>query len=135
MSTFDPALLLGRWDLTIDMRDGKRLPAWLEIRKSGRQTLVGQFVATHGSARPIHKVKVEGNEFSFAIPPQWEKGMNDLMVEGELAGDRLRGWIMFPDEEQYTGKVCERLRCATPSRRAGASRSRSLTASIWRAGR
>ena len=41
MSIPDPAPLLGRWDLTIDMRDGKYLPAWLEIRKSGRQTLVG----------------------------------------------------------------------------------------------
>jgi hypothetical protein len=101
MSISDPTPLLGRWDLTIDMRDGKHLPAWLEIRKSGRQTLVGQFVATHGSARPIHKVKVDGSEFAFAIPPQWEKGAEDLLVEGELVGDSLSGWIMFPDEEQY----------------------------------
>ena len=73
MSILDPTLLLGRWDLSIDMTgtsSGERLPAWLEVRKSGRQTLVGQFVGTHGSARPIARVQVEGDRFSFSIPPQ-----------------------------------------------------------------
>lgn len=101
MSTLDLALLLGRWDLTIDLEDAGPLPAWLEIRKSGRQTLVGQFVGTHGSARPIHHVKVDGSRFSFSIPPQWEQGTEELTLEGEFSGDRLQGWIQLPDRRQF----------------------------------
>ena len=104
MSSNAPSPLLGRWDLTIDMPDGERLPAWLEIRKSGRQTLVGQFVGTHGSARPISQVVVGGSSFSFTIPPQWEKGTDDLMLSGELtgelAGEGLAGWVHFPTGER-----------------------------------
>lgn len=100
MTTLDPAQLIGRWDLTIDMR-GEPLPAWLEVRKSGFRTLVGQFVGTHGSARPIHNVAIRGSEFSAAIPPQWEKGSEDLALGGQLLGDRLDGWIRLPNGEQY----------------------------------
>jgi hypothetical protein len=101
MSTLEPARLIGRWDLTIDLRERGALPAWLEIRKSGRQTLVGQFVGTHGSARPIHEVRLHGSDFSFIIPPQWERGAENLMVTGEPNEDGLDGLIVFPDGEQY----------------------------------
>jgi hypothetical protein len=69
------------------------------VRKSGHQTLVGQFVGTHGSARPISKVEVNGDTFAFAIPPQWERGDGDLRVEGHLAGDGIQGSLRFPDGE------------------------------------
>lgn len=116
MSTLDPALLLGRWDLTIDMGGGECLPSWLEVRKSGRQTLVGQFVATHGSARPIHHVLVEGDRFSFRIPPQWERGAEDLTLEGRLQGDGLAGWIQFPtgNRHEWTGVRAPSLRPSQP---------------------
>ena len=32
------------------------------------------------------------NVLRFSIPPQWEKGDNDLRVEGNLDGDRL-SWL------------------------------------------
>ena len=48
----DSSTIEGRWDITIDI-DGKKSPSWLEIRHSGLHTLVGQFVGTGGSARPI----------------------------------------------------------------------------------
>ena len=102
MSTLDPTLLLGRWDLTIAMGDGATLPAWLEVRKSGHQTLVGQFVGTHGSARPIARVEVEGDSFSFRIPPQWERGVDDLVVEGWRQGDGLAGRLQFPNGDRRT---------------------------------
>ncbi|MFN3666741.1 MAG: DUF1080 domain-containing protein, partial [Sediminibacterium sp.] len=44
--------IIGRWDLTVNMGD-RIAPSWLEVKLSGIQTLVGQFVADGGSARPI----------------------------------------------------------------------------------
>ena len=116
MSAIDPTLLLGRWDLTIAMADASTLPAWLEIRKSGRQTLVGQFVGTHGSARPIHHVKVDGSRFTFSIPPQWEQGAEELTLAGEFANDGMAGSIRFPGGQQTTwhGVRAPSLRPAQP---------------------
>jgi hypothetical protein len=117
MFTLDPALLPGRWDLTIEMDASNLLPAWLEIRKSGHRTLVGQFVSTHGSARPIQEVKLHGSDFSFIIPPQWEEGADDLMLTGQLVGEGLVGRIVFPHGEDYLfrGVRAPALRRATPA--------------------
>ena len=101
MSMLDAARLIGRWDLTIDLGDQGKHPAWLEVRKSGHQTLVGQFVGTHGSARPIAHVRLHGSDFSFVIPPQWERGEDDLLVSGQLVGEQLDGFIVFPDGGQH----------------------------------
>src|SRR5918999_4444849 len=91
-----PDQLLGRWDITIRTPDGDR-PSWLEVRRSGREALVGQFVGIEGSARPISRIVTSGDSLRFAIPPQWEQGTNDLTVEGRLDGDRLTGRMTFPD--------------------------------------
>lgn len=96
----DSASLEGRWDLTIDM-SGKEVPSWLEVRHSGLHTLVGDFVGTGGSARPVSKVNFSGGKLSFSIPPQWEEG-NDLSVEGTLQGNNLTGTIIFPDGKSYS---------------------------------
>lgn len=91
-----PEPILGRWDMTLKHSDGDQ-PMWLEVRRSGHRTLVGQFVGTHGSARPIARVEVNGSAFRFAIPPQWERGDGDLIVEGTLHGDQMSGSATFPD--------------------------------------
>ncbi len=91
----------GRWDLNI-MMDGKNNPGWLEVRHSGYSTLVGHVVVVSGSARPISKVTVDGNKFSFAIPPQWEKGTGDMSFEGTLNGESLSGSVVFPDGKRYS---------------------------------
>jgi hypothetical protein len=96
----DSLLLEGRWDLTIIMA-GKERPAWLEVRHSGFHTWVGHFVGVSGSARPISKINITGNKFSFAIPPQWEQGTSDLTVEGAQDGKGLSGTIIFPDGKTY----------------------------------
>ena len=96
----DSSSIEGRWDMTINM-SGKELPSWLEVRHSGLHTLVGHFVGTGGSARPISKVNFSGGKISFSIPPQWEEG-NDLSVEGSLQGDNLTGTIIFPDGKNYS---------------------------------
>ena len=93
---------VGRWDITIQ-GEGRTLPSWLEVDRSGNEALVGRFVAVVGSARPVSRVEVSGDTLRFAIPPQWEGGSGDLSVAGHLAGDsaHMAGTITFPDGKQY----------------------------------
>jgi hypothetical protein len=84
--------LLGRWDLTVEGPDGK-YPSWIEIRKSGRGTWVGSYVGQFGSARPIAKIHRKGDAFEFSVPPQWEPGSTDFVIEGKLTQGKLQGTI------------------------------------------
>jgi hypothetical protein len=93
-------LIIGRWDITID-KDGKPTPSWLDVQHSGYHGLIGFFVGDGGSARPISKVNFQENKMSFTIPPQWEKGPNDITVEGTLDGDKLSGTYKDSDGKQY----------------------------------
>ena len=92
--------LEGRWDMIIE-KDGKQLPSWLEIKHSGRNTLVGRFVFANGSARPISEVKVADGKFRFTIPQQWEKEDVDLEFEGRLQGESLEGTLKYTDGKTY----------------------------------
>jgi hypothetical protein len=96
----DPSSIEGRWDITIYI-SGKELPSWLEVSHSGFHTLVGQFVGTGGSARPISQVHFNDGKINFSIPPQWEQGNNDLSFEATLQADSLTGTITFPDGKKY----------------------------------
>ncbi|MEO6962513.1 MAG: DUF1080 domain-containing protein [Puia sp.] len=96
----DTSALEGRWDLTVKNADSE-FPSWLEVRLSGLSTLVGRFVGSGGSARPISKVYFNEGKMHFSIPPQWERESNDLQVEGELQGDRLTGTMIIPDGKKY----------------------------------
>lgn len=91
----------GKWDLVIE-KDGKELPSWLEIYKSGRQTLVGRFVYAFGSARPVAEIKTTTEKFSFVIPPQWEGGEGDMAFEGWLDGNGLTGTMRYTDGKTYS---------------------------------
>jgi hypothetical protein len=82
--------LLGRWDLVVQ-RGAQTMPSWLEVERSGAVRLVGQFVGSGGSARPIAKIEFKDGTFRFTIPPQWERESNDLTFEGRLDGDRITG--------------------------------------------
>ena len=93
--------IVGRWDITIQTPQ-KTLPSWLEIRKSGRATFVGQFVGDVGSARPIARIDINAGEFRFAIPPQWEQGGSDVWFQGRVDGDGLTGSMTNPDGKQFT---------------------------------
>ena len=92
--------LIGRWDITMD-ENGKSVPSWLEVKLSGSRTLVGTFVGASGSARPVSEVKFENGKFSFAIPPQWEGGDQDFVIEGELAGGEIRGTIVTSEGKKH----------------------------------
>jgi len=93
--------LEGRWDITVDV-DGKKSPSWLEVRHSGLHTLVGQFVGSGGSARPISRVNFSDGKLSFSIPPQWETEDKDLSVEGTLDGDNLSGTMTFSNGKTHS---------------------------------
>ena len=93
-----PPPILGRWDLTIHTARGDR-PSWLEVRHSGVKTLVGQFVGTSGSARPIAEVAFKDGQLRFEIPPQWDRVDGNLVVTGRLDGDRLSGTMTLAGAE------------------------------------
>jgi hypothetical protein len=93
--------LLGRWDLVVQ-RGGQTSPSWLEVERSGTATLVGQFVGSGGSTRPIAKIEFTDGAFRFAIPPQWESNPRDITFEGRLEGDRLTGSMTMGDGQKAT---------------------------------
>jgi hypothetical protein len=109
----DSASVEGRWDITI-YNEGKTMPSWLEVVHSGLHTLVGQFVGTGGSARPISKINFNDGKVSFSIPPQWETG-NDLSFEATLQGDSLAGTITFPNGKTFN---CSAVRAPSLKRNA-----------------
>lgn len=95
----DPAVI-GRWDITID-KEGKSLPSWLEVQKSGTHTLIGRFTYAFGSARPISEVKPNDGKYSFSIPPQWEEGSRNMDFEFEVNGEVLKGTMVYTDGKTY----------------------------------
>lgn len=109
--------ILGRWDMTIRTPQGDR-SAWLEVSLSGTRTLVGRFVGTGGSVRPISEVEFKNGDMRFSIPPQWERGGGNITVAGRLDGDRLSGSITTgPDAPlEWTAVRAPSLRRNTPPR-------------------
>ena len=109
------APIIGRWDLTIQGKDNS-YPSWVEVYLSGSRTLVGRFVHGGGSARPVAKVTFSDGVMRFAIPPQWDRGTADLMVEATLANDKLTGTLTTPDGEKQalSGVRAPALRRASP---------------------
>jgi len=92
----DTTKILGRWDIT--MKIGERsFPSWLEVHRSGTKMLVGEFVGTGGSARPVSRIYLSDGKLSFTIPPQWDSQDSDLKFEAMLQGDSLVGTITLPD--------------------------------------
>jgi hypothetical protein len=92
--------VIGRWDITIE-KEGKSLPSWLEVQKSGTHTLIGRFTYAFGSARPISEVKPDGGKFRFSIPPQWEEGSRNMDFEFEVNGDKLVGTMIYTNGVTY----------------------------------
>jgi len=98
-SGFPP--IVGRWDVTVTS-EGGTFPSWFEIEPSGFRTLVGRFVGRFGSARPVSQIRYDAGKLSFSLPPQWEQGDKDLVVEGEMKGDGLVGWMTDANGTKYT---------------------------------
>jgi Domain of Unknown Function (DUF1080) len=82
--------LEGRWNLTVEGPNGN-FPAWLEIRRSGVDALVGSYVGQFGSARPIGEIEARDTGFRFSIPTQWERTPEHIVYEGQLTNGKLSG--------------------------------------------
>jgi len=93
--------VVGRWDLTVQAPEGA-YPSWLEVKLSGRKTLVGSFVSKGGSMRPISRVDYSRGRLQFSLPVQWERGPRDLQFTGRLQGGRLTGSTTTADGKRYT---------------------------------
>jgi 3-keto-disaccharide hydrolase len=93
--------LLGRWDLVVQGAN-QTSPSWLEVERSGTATLVGQFVGSGGSARPIAKIEFTDGTFRFAIPPQWESNPHDITFEGRVENERITGSTTMGDGQKVT---------------------------------
>ena len=110
--------LIGHWDLTVTGANSRTYPSWMEVKLSGNRSLVGAFVSSGGSARPVSKVEYSTAGFRFAIPPQWEQGTGDLVVEGTYADNKVSGTITEPNgtKANFTGVRAPTLeRAAAPS--------------------
>ncbi len=92
--------LIGRWDLQVN-QGGSIFPSWLEVEQSGFRTLVGRFVGTGGSARPIAKIHFDNGSFRFSIPPQWDSGDKDFLIEGTVTSNGLSGTITTSEGRAY----------------------------------
>ena len=128
--------ITGRWDITVQRADGSERSAWLEVRHSGVNTLVGQFVGMSGSARPIAKIDFKNGEMRFAIPPQWERVDGDVVVIATLEGDRLSGTMAIGANAplRWTGVRAPSLRrAAAPKWDAPVSLFNGRDLSGWRA--
>jgi hypothetical protein len=93
--------LIGRWNLVVQ-HGTQTAPSWLEVERSGSTTLVGRFVGSGGSARPIAKIEFTDGTFRFAIPPQWESNPRDITFEGRLEGERISGSMTMGDGQTVT---------------------------------
>jgi hypothetical protein len=96
-----PPPIIGRWDLVVHA-PGMDYPSWLEVRKSGRETLVGQFVGRMGSVRPITQVDFHDGRVRWSVPIQWEPRKGNLAFEGKLDGDTLSGETVTDDGHKVT---------------------------------
>lgn len=100
-----PPPLVGRWDLTATLPDGVERASWIEVEQSGYRTLVGRYVATGGSARPVSLLHYTDGRFRFTVPTQWELPPGEVRVEGTLRNERLTGTITGSDgaRSSFTG--------------------------------
>lgn len=99
MAQSDPQAVIGRWNITIDM-NGIERPASLEVVKSGFETLIGYIMVIGGSPRPISEIRVDGDKYTFTIPPQWDRG-DDQSFEFSSDNGMLKGTMRHSNGKTY----------------------------------
>ena len=94
---------LGRWDLTLKAPD-REYPSWLELRMEGGQ-LKAVLVSRWGNARPLPKAELSNGHLTFVSPKEEEERPEDMVFEGTLVGDMLKGTTNGPKGVtwQWTG--------------------------------
>jgi hypothetical protein len=81
--------IVGRWDITVEGKDGK-YPSWVEFsRRDGG--LKGRFVGRTGAVHDLRFVQFDGAEVEFLVPREEEELPHDLRFRGTLANARIQG--------------------------------------------
>jgi len=95
---------LGRWDLTLKAPD-REYPSWLELRMEGSQ-LKAMLVSRWGHARPLPKAELSNGHLTFVSPKEEEERPEDMVFEGTLVGQSLKGTANGPNGVtwQWTGQ-------------------------------
>ena len=91
----------GRWDLTIQGANHKRLPSWLELTVDHEVWKAG-FVGRWGNARTLPKVVIRGDQIQFVSPKEEEDSRTDLVFDGKLTGETLTGSAKGPNGAPWT---------------------------------
>jgi hypothetical protein len=80
---------LGRWDVVVKT-DKEEYPSWFELSKDAAQ-FKGRFVGRSGSARPIARIVISGDQLEFSLPKQYEKRNDDLVFKGKYLDGQFEG--------------------------------------------
>ena len=101
---------LGRWDLTLKAPD-REYPSWLEVGMEGGR-LKAVLVSRWGNARPLPKAELSNGLLTFVSPKEEEDRPEDMVFEGALVGDMLKGTANGPNGVtwQWTGVRAPELR-------------------------
>jgi hypothetical protein len=81
--TLSAPAIVGRWDLTVHGARGD-YPSWLEVWTSGNEHLVGQFVGSGGSARPVSLVEFADGKVRFLDSPAVGQAARQRNLRGHV---------------------------------------------------
>jgi hypothetical protein len=81
--------ILGRWDITVEGKDGK-YPSWVEFSQ-GAGALKGRFVGRTGAVHDLRGIQFNGTELTFVVPKEEEELPDDLTFRGTLGNARIHG--------------------------------------------
>jgi hypothetical protein len=91
----------GRWDITIHSPNSRPLPSWLALTNAGG-VWQASFVGRWGSARPLPRVLIQGDQIRFVSPKEEEDSRSDLVFDGRLVGSELAGVAQGPNGVAWT---------------------------------
>jgi len=96
----DLSSYVGRWDLTLKAPD-REYPSWLELKLDAGQ-LHATMVSRWGHARALPKCDLSGGTLTFVSPKEEEDRKDDIVFEGRLVGNELKGTTTGQDGTPWT---------------------------------
>jgi len=91
---------VGRWDLTLKAPD-REYPSWLELKQEGDR-LHCTLVSRWGNARDLPKCELAKGTLTFVSPKEEEERKDDMVFEGKLVGNQLKGNTTGQDGTPWT---------------------------------
>lgn len=83
---------LGRWDMTL-VTPEHSYASWLEIREQKKGQLRVRLVSRWGHARWLPQASIVDQHLRFVSPKKDEERPEDMVFEGSLSGDELKGTV------------------------------------------